>query len=164
MSNENPSESTGTKEQSEYCAKQRKTFMDLLLDMHIKERQLSEADIREEVDTFMFEVMHSFLSTYLNWPNSITGQFKFFRNLKVITFYSLYLFPKRLEFINFFKNLIRILNHKLRKLHDFRPLNSTAFGNLKEQHKVVLNKWYSFAEIDIQIFEFANTINSKWKI
>lgn len=41
--------------EGEFRTKKRKTFMDILLDMHVNGQQLSEADIREEVDTFMFE-------------------------------------------------------------------------------------------------------------
>ncbi|GIX83082.1 cytochrome P450 4C1, partial [Caerostris extrusa] len=39
----------------EFRGKERQALMDLLLDMHLNGQQLTEKDIQEEVDTFMFE-------------------------------------------------------------------------------------------------------------
>lgn len=36
--------------------RKRKTFMDLLLEQHIQNQTLTEEDVREEVDTFLFGV------------------------------------------------------------------------------------------------------------
>ena len=50
----------------------RKAFMDLLLDHHINENDLSEEDIREEVDTFMFEG-HDTTAMALSWIIFLLG-------------------------------------------------------------------------------------------
>nr|XP_042903352.1 cytochrome P450 4C1-like [Parasteatoda tepidariorum] len=43
------------KKDDEFQIKKRKSFMDLLLDLHLQGEQITEEGIQEEVDTFMFE-------------------------------------------------------------------------------------------------------------
>ncbi|GIX80215.1 cytochrome P450 4V2 [Caerostris extrusa] len=48
----------GEEEEARLGGKRRQALMDLLLDVHVKDQQqITEQDIQEEVDTFMFEVL-----------------------------------------------------------------------------------------------------------
>ncbi|KAH9360982.1 hypothetical protein HPB48_019584 [Haemaphysalis longicornis] len=53
--------------------KKRPMFLDVLLDHHINENSISEEDIREEVDTFMFEG-HDTTSAAISWCIYLLGQ------------------------------------------------------------------------------------------
>ena len=54
-------------ESSFISSKRRMAFLDMLIEQHLKDPQaFSELDIREEVDTFMFEVSRTLVACKLD--------------------------------------------------------------------------------------------------